>query len=519
MTASGNFREKAQAFLAIASQFRLGELPTEQPHPLTGNLSELAESDLAGALAILHRVDMQALEILADNCVEQIRLMAQRIRQTLDNGKTVYLCGCGATGRLSLACETLWHCRHRGDKIDNKVIGFMAGGDAALVRSIEDFEDHPEYGARQLMELGFGAGDLLISCSEGGETPFVIGATVYAAETSANPPFFLYCNPDEILATVARRSSQVIKDSRIEKINCTVGPMAITGSTRMQASTVLMASVGCALLWHSEPEKIGLAMDALIGAWRATDPGFLARFIVREAEAYRRGEYVDYLTDYTLAVTILTDTTERSPTFSMIPFENSLDVDTDTRHSACYLFMPEAAESAAAWESILGRSPRTLEWESIKGVASHERLLGFDFSVIGSGLRHGSLAAAAHHCFSIMNRPDRLAFEFDGDRHDVVTSGTDLLSRHLVLKMLLNMHSTLVMARLGRFEGNVMTWVKPSNNKLIDRAIRYADFLLKKNGISVTYEQLVYACFELQESVGPDQSLVHALVRKFMNRA
>jgi N-acetylmuramic acid 6-phosphate etherase len=44
------------------------------------------------------------------------------------------------------------------------------------------------------------------------------------------------------------------------------------------------------------------------------------------------------------------------------------------------------------------------------------------------------------------------------------------LNRHLLLKVLLNSHSTAVMARLGRVVGNTMTHVNPSNLKLIGRA-------------------------------------------------
>ena len=53
----------------------------------------------------------------------------------------------------------------------------MAGGDVAIIASVEDFEDHPEFGAHQLLSLGFADNDLLIACTEGGETPWVIGAT------------------------------------------------------------------------------------------------------------------------------------------------------------------------------------------------------------------------------------------------------------------------------------------------------------------------------------------------------
>lgn len=53
----------------------------------------------------------------------------------------------------------------------------MAGGDVALIKSVEDFEDHPEFAAQQMRDLGYTADDLLIASTEGGETPWVIGAT------------------------------------------------------------------------------------------------------------------------------------------------------------------------------------------------------------------------------------------------------------------------------------------------------------------------------------------------------
>ena len=44
------------------------------------------------------------------------------------------------------------------------------------------------------------------------------------------------------------------------------------------------------------------------------------------------------------------------------------------------------------------------------------------------------------------------------------------MDRQIALKILLNAHSTAVMARLGKVIGNTMTNVSPSNLKLIGRA-------------------------------------------------
>ncbi len=136
-------RKKALEFLRVARKFQLGELPTEQPHPWTRGLSRWARSELAQAVSVLKDVDLQALDLLASHAAGIDRLTAA-VTETLDRGKRIFLCGCGATGRLSLTLEFLWRARST-DR--DRVVSFMAGGDVALVNSLEGFEDHPRYGA------------------------------------------------------------------------------------------------------------------------------------------------------------------------------------------------------------------------------------------------------------------------------------------------------------------------------------------------------------------------------------
>lgn len=101
-----------------------------------------------------------------------------------------------------------------------------------------------------MQDLNFTAEDFLIASTEGGETPWVIGATEYAANICAEKPYFLYCNPDEILVKTVERSKRVIENDSIHKINLTVGHMAITGSTRMQSTTILMYYIGLAMFGY-----------------------------------------------------------------------------------------------------------------------------------------------------------------------------------------------------------------------------------------------------------------------------
>src|SRR4051812_6681510 len=99
MAAETDPQAQARAFLAVASQFRLGELTTEQPHPLTENLSGLARENPAEALRILHAIDCGALATLLEKTAWIVSL-SERIQATLAAGNSVFLCGCGATGRL-----------------------------------------------------------------------------------------------------------------------------------------------------------------------------------------------------------------------------------------------------------------------------------------------------------------------------------------------------------------------------------------------------------------------------------
>jgi N-acetylmuramic acid 6-phosphate etherase len=496
---------RTREFLTVASQFKLGHLVTESFHPLTNSLSQVVHQDLVKALKILQEVDRLALlELKAKS--EAIWQMAQAIQDTLKAGNKVFLCGCGATGRLSLVLETLF--RQKFGSTD-QVIAFMAGGDFALIKSVESFEDKVEYGERQLLELGFGADDLLISPTEGGETPFVIGATNLAARLSSRRPYFLYCNPDDLLEPILR-SREVLENENINKLNLTVGPMAISGSTRMQASTVLMLAIGVGLLYeYQSKEAFNSYLSNLLEKLMKTDYARIKDFTKKEAELYQQKKYLNYIADASLAISILTDTTERSPTFSLRGFENSLDNSTDRALS--FLFVKGAEDSALAWKTLLGRRPRSLEWSELEGKIAQDKVLGFDISERGLEKRSSAVESID---FKITDDGQNVYFEFD-DLAETFRWGNDALFNHLMLKMLLNAHSTTIMGLLGRYQGNVMTWVRPSNFKLIDRAARYIQQLLKENNKHADYSDVVEKIFEESESLQANEPIVLKVLQRY----
>ena len=72
------------------------------------------------------------------------------------------------------------------------------------------------------------------------------------------------------------------------------------------------------------------------------------------------------------------------------------------------------------------------------------------------------------------------------------------LKREILLKILLNAHSTGVMAKLGKVVGNTMTNVKPSNLKLIGRATHLIHNHVNDH-VPITYEEANAVLFEASD--------------------
>src|SRR5262249_9670254 len=223
--------QRSQDFLKIADQFKLGALVTESSHPVTANLSETARQDTAAGLKLLFEVDDDVVK----KCREFVecgraRQIADAVLKSLKNGGKLFFTGCGSTGRLSIQLVSIWRDywqQQKSSDWENRAFPVMAGGDFALIKAVEGFEDFTAFGKKQIGDLGVCSKDVVFAITEGGETSFVIGTAWKGVEVGAKV-YFVYNNPDEVLCRLVKRSREVIEDSRIEKINLTTGPMAIT---------------------------------------------------------------------------------------------------------------------------------------------------------------------------------------------------------------------------------------------------------------------------------------------------
>src|ERR1019366_6089310 len=378
--------QRSDDFLKISGQFKLGSLVTEASHPVTAQLSDVGRVDIAGALKLLFEADGDVLRKFRE-FVESGRAVKikEAVVQALEDDGRIFFTGCGSTGRLSILLDSIWRdfCRQVDHaELENRTFSVMAGGDYALIKSVEGFEDFTAFGKKQMNDLGVSAKDVVFAITEGGETSFVIG-TARAGVDAGAKVYFVYNNPDDILCATVERSREVIQDARIEKINLTTGPMSITGSTRMQATSIQL----CVLLTVLE-----MAARELIGAGSKNVPAEflagleevhaglrspelraqLAQLVALEESVYRGGRKNNYYASR-FGPDVLTDTTERSPTYCTPPFRKFDDP--TAAESWAFLFLPEDWTDAA-WENILKRKPRCVAWSEseIRALVGEEKL-------------------------------------------------------------------------------------------------------------------------------------------------
>lgn len=273
----------------------------------------------------------------------------------------------------------------------------------------------------------------------------------------------------------------------------------------MQASTVLQLAIGICLFennWVNLPNQLGQWIDH----YKQLPITQISEFITAEAELYSTGGRALYESEE-LVITVFTDTTERSPTFSLPAFNNHKFPRPD--HSLVYVMIPSAKSVDEAWRKLLKREPRVLNWPERNQKTTMGYLTGFDFSAAALAHRQKAMPDKKHARFQIAMADNEVTWSFEGKTFKFPRFGRHVLYDHLILKMLLNIHSTLVMGKMGRFESNFMTYVTPTNGKLVDRASRYVKWLLELRGGKVpSDEQVVRELFNQLEKLKEGESVV-----------
>ena len=197
----------------------LDRLITEQRNPASEHIDEM---DSLGIVQTINDQDRSVAEAVGKESVAIARAVDVVVRSLQSGGRLIYI-GAGTSGRLGVLDAS--ECPPTFNTDPSQVLGLIAGGPGALVRSIEGAEDFPEYGARDLKEIDLQAVDTVVGIATSGRTPYVIGGLRYAQSLGCQT-VGVACNRETPLEEVSHIMVRPI-----------VGAEIVSGSTRMKAGT------------------------------------------------------------------------------------------------------------------------------------------------------------------------------------------------------------------------------------------------------------------------------------------
>jgi N-acetylmuramic acid 6-phosphate etherase len=203
----------------VADDFRDPRL-TERRNPRSSTI------DTASALEIVDLIGAEDAGVPV--AVAQARVEMARAIDLIETafragGRLIYV-GAGTSGRLGVLDAA--ECPPTFGSPPEMVVGVIAGGPPALLRSVEGAEDDLNAAAAVIDSLAVGVNDVVIGIAASGTTPFVQAALGRSQARGARTGLVSCSKPPAELA----RSCDVC-------ITVLVGPEIVTGSTRMKAGT------------------------------------------------------------------------------------------------------------------------------------------------------------------------------------------------------------------------------------------------------------------------------------------
>jgi len=193
---------------------------TEQRNPRTQRI------DVATALEIVDLLNAEdatvapAVHAVRAELARAVDLVVEAFR---GGGRLIYV-GAGTSGRLGVLDAS--ECPPTFGTPPEMVVGVIAGGYTALVKSSEGAEDDVNAGMAAMDQAGVVPRDFVLGIAASGTTPFVRAALSRAQTIGATTGLLSCSDPPRVLA-----------DTCDVLILPKVGPEALTGSTRLKAGT------------------------------------------------------------------------------------------------------------------------------------------------------------------------------------------------------------------------------------------------------------------------------------------
>ncbi len=193
---------------------------TEQRNPRTERIDVASPLDIVDLLNAEDALVAGAVHAVREPLARAVELAVAAFGA---GGRLIYV-GAGTSGRLGVLDAA--ECPPTFGTPPEMVLGVIAGGYGALVRSAEGAEDDVNAGAQAMDNANVQPRDLVVGIAASGTTPYVRAALSRAQTIGARTGLVTCSTPPKLLA-----------DTCDVVIHPAVGPEALTGSTRLKAGT------------------------------------------------------------------------------------------------------------------------------------------------------------------------------------------------------------------------------------------------------------------------------------------
>ena len=206
--------------MSIAGDWqRIYEMNTERPSPRYSGIDLWEPGDILEALIEGQFAAVAAVRAARPALEAAAIAMEARVRC---RGRLVYA-GAGTSGRL--AVQDGAELMPTFNWPDDRLVLLIAGGEDALLRSVEGAEDEVEHAERLIREHVIDGKDVLIAVAASGTTPFTLACLREAKQRGA------------LTIGIANNPDTPILNEADHPIWLDTGPEPIAGSTRMKAGT------------------------------------------------------------------------------------------------------------------------------------------------------------------------------------------------------------------------------------------------------------------------------------------
>ncbi len=191
---------------------------TEEPS-LHRHLEKMSSLELVTGI----NQEDKKVALAVESVLPKVAALIDSLYEKMKDGGRLFYVGAGTSGRLGVVdaseCPPTFGVSHEW------VIGLIAGGDAAIRKSVEFAEDDVNLCWKDLNEHGITDADFVIGIAASGTTPYVVNGL---KECRANGirTGCITCNEGSPMADNADHPIEVV-----------VGPEFLTGSTRMKSGT------------------------------------------------------------------------------------------------------------------------------------------------------------------------------------------------------------------------------------------------------------------------------------------